>query len=343
MRAQLTTRWVAAGLIALLALVILSGCGGTPTPPPTPEAVSTSLQLSWVFDYSSAGFYAAELNGHFAKEGLDVTLSEGGFVGGKYVEPIDEVIAGDHDFGMASDSALLQARAQGKPVVALATVLQRSPAAIISLPDSNITRPQDLIGKTVAVSDGGARQTYDALLKSQGIDPAQINTVSRTEFGIEPLLNGDVDALYGWIINEGVLVREAGQEPNIILISDYGIDSYDFLVFATEKTVKERPELVEHLMRAMLAGLQDVVDNPEQAAEYILRYNSELKKDEQLARLQAMIPLIHPARSQIGMMQQANWNSVAQILIDNGTLDSSANVSEIYTLDFLNKIYAAQS
>ena len=52
------------------------------------------------------------------------TLVEGGFSNGKYVVPIEQVLSTGVDFGMASASDIQVARAQGKPVVALATILQ---------------------------------------------------------------------------------------------------------------------------------------------------------------------------------------------------------------------------
>jgi NitT/TauT family transport system substrate-binding protein len=126
----------------------------------------------------------------------------------------------------------------------------------------------------VAINEGGARLTYDALLESLNIDPTTINTIPRETFGIDPLLNGEVDAVGGWIINEGQQVREAGHEPNIILFSDYGIDSYDFLVFTTEDVIANQTEVVAQFMRALRQGLQDTVSNPDKAAELALSYNS---------------------------------------------------------------------
>jgi ABC-type nitrate/sulfonate/bicarbonate transport system substrate-binding protein len=115
------------------------------------------VQLSWTHEYWGAGFYLAEQDGHFAEQNLDVNLIPGGFGPNGYIEPIDEVLNGNGDFGLGSVSSLLKAREEGKPVVAVATLLQRSPFALISLSDQGIEQPQDLVGKTVTVADGGRR------------------------------------------------------------------------------------------------------------------------------------------------------------------------------------------
>jgi len=331
-------RLLAALSCLVLVALVLGGCGAG-SQSAAREKTKISLQLSWIHEYSSAAFYAAEKNGHFAQQDLDVRLEEGGFGPNGYVDPIDQVTSGAVDFGLAHASSLLAARAAGKPVVAVATIFQRSPLAVISLEDSKLLRPQDLIGHRVAVADGGAIEVYKALLSAQGIDPAKVNTVPRTTFGIDPLIKHDVDALVAWIINEGVQVREAGQKPNFMLASDYGVDTYDILIFTTEKMVTERPEVVERFVRATTQGVQDVINSPEQAVGFVLAYNNKLDREAQLRRLQASLPLMNPAGSQPGMMRPEIWQSTYQMMRDQGILKKSLDVGTAYTLAFLNKVY----
>jgi len=320
------------GLIA----AIITACSPSASPTATPAPLTpVSVQMSWTYDYSSAPFFAAEMNGHFKQEGLQVTLVEGGFGSGGYIEPIDAVLNGESEIGLASATTILEKRAEGKPIVAIGSVLQRSPFALISLADKNIVRPQDLVGHTVTVSQGGAMQVYMALLASQKIDPAEVNTIERTSYGIEPLLTGEVDVLGGWIINEGVLVKEAGKEANFILMSDYGVDTYDFVVFTTEDIVKTRPEIVQHFMNALTAGITDVINNPQQGVEFTLHYNPELKSDEQQRRLEAAIPLMNVPGVTPGSMQTAVWDATYNMLVSQGGLADKLDYAAAYTLDFV--------
>jgi ABC-type nitrate/sulfonate/bicarbonate transport system substrate-binding protein len=339
MSKSLLYRYGFSALVFALLFVVV-GCSGTSTPiAPTASPDVVRVQMAWTHEYSSAYFYTAELNHHFAEQNLQVMLEPGGFVNGSYVEPVDQVVSGEFDFGAGSAAGLLQARTENKPVVAIAAIFQRSPTAIISLADSDIQQPQDLVGKTVAVSEGGAMETLKTMLISQGMDLDQVNIVPREGFGVDPLMNGDVDALVGWIINEGVQVRSAGGEPNFMLFSDYGVLDYSTLIFTTEKTINERPELVTRFMKALIAGLQDVVDNPEQAAEYTVRYNAELDQAGQLSQLQASLPLIQPARAQLGMMQPESWDKIYDVLVESGNLTTEVDYHTAYTMSFLNDIY----
>jgi NitT/TauT family transport system substrate-binding protein len=324
----------------LAALFLFTGCGGAASTAPTEAPKDTlTYQMGWVHEYSSAPFYMAIANGHYTKENLDVKLTVGGFNDKGAIDPIEQLTSGAADFTEASVFALLQARANGKPVVAIATLNQRSPFAIISLTDNGIVRPQDLVGKTVAVADGGATLEYQSLIRSQSIDPTKVNQVARTSFGIDPLVNGEVDAFGGWIINEGVALTESGAKPSFLLLSDYGIDTYDLLILTTEDMVAKNPDKVERFLRATLAGIQDTIAAPEKAIDTTLTYDKTLDRDAQLRRLQSFIPLIQPAGTQLGMMNSEIWQFNYQLMLDNGLLTQPQDITKAYTMEFLNKLY----
>jgi NitT/TauT family transport system substrate-binding protein len=330
-------------IVMLTGILFLTACGGN-TQTATPVAKDTiNYQMGWVHEYSSAPFYMAVANGHYADQNLDVTLGVGGFNEQGSIDPVEQVVSGAADFSEASVFALLEARAQGKPVVAIATLNQRSPFAIISLEEEGIVRPQDLAEKTVAVAEGGATLEYKSLISSQSIDPSTVNQVVRSSFGIDPLVNGEVDAFGGWIINEGVALEESGAKPSFLLLSDYGIDTYDLLIFTTEDMIANHPEKVERFLRATLAGLQDTIDDPEKAIDVTLTYDKTLVKDEQLRRLQAFIPLIQPAGTTLGIMQPEIWEFNYQVMLDGEMLIESQDVAKAYTTVFLDEIYSEEA
>lgn len=328
-------------LIIALALAACSGAAGQTANESTPAsgpATPASIQMAWFHEYSVSWFHVAVTNGYFADHGVDVELLQGGFNDSGYIDPVVQVVNGTADFGLTNTSALIQARADGQPIVAVAALLQRNPLALISLAENNIQRPQDLVGKRVSVAEGGAMQLYDTLLASQGIDPASITTLPRTEFGIEPLLNGDVDVLAAWVINEAVAIREAGYEPSIILLSDYGIDTYESVLFTTQEMVDQHPEVVEGVLRGLMEGMEATIADPAAAVDITLTYNAELDREAQLRRLEATIPLMTPG-GQLGMMDPKIWDDTQQILLDQGVLSSPIDISTVFTLDFLNRIY----
>jgi NitT/TauT family transport system substrate-binding protein len=135
---------VTALLLALSAVTAFSSC--TPTSPTSPP-IPITLQLTWTHSAQFAGFYAADQNGDYAAEGLTVTFIEGG----PTVDRLTPVLNGTAQFGLAGGVQLILARAEGKPLRAVATILRRDPFAFFALADSGITRPEDFVGKTLWV------------------------------------------------------------------------------------------------------------------------------------------------------------------------------------------------
>jgi NitT/TauT family transport system substrate-binding protein len=330
-------RWGSTALFILMTIA-LAACGASrPAATPAEPSTSVSVQLGWVHEYSSAGFYAAEKNGHFAEQNLAVRLAPGGFGSEGYIDAIAQVTSGATDFGVASATDLIQARAHGQPVVGIASIFQRSPAAIIALDSTGILRPQDLVGRRVAVADS-ALGSYTLLLKSQHIDPASVKTVPRTSFGIDPLVNGEVDAMYAWVINEGVQLREAGHIPTNVLLSDYGVETYDLVLFTTERMIADHPDVVTRLLRASLQGWQDAIANPAAAAQLTLTYDDKLNLDGQRRRMEATLPLLAPAGGQLGAMESVVWQTTQQVLLDQKVLMQPIDLDRAYTQNFLSAV-----
>ncbi len=327
-------------LFVTLTVLILTACTGSSTVEPVVESkTSVHFQMAWVHEFSTAGYYAAEKNGHFAEQGLDVTLTEGGFGAEGRIEAIDRLESGEADFISTSSAGLFRARAKGLPVVAIAATLQHNPLVLMSPAEKNIIRPLDLQGKRVAISGDGATAMFETLLSGQGIDLTEIEIIPRTTYGIEPLLNDEADVLFGWVVNEGVLMQEAGLEPNFILPSDYGVEIYDPLVITTEDMIAKQPDVVESFLRALIQGHQDIIDDPEQAIDLTLSYDDSLIREEQLRRLKMMIPLVKPPGSLIGDMNPEIWDTSHQMLLKHGILSEAADVDAVYTLSFIENIY----
>ncbi|MFN8453503.1 MAG: ABC transporter substrate-binding protein [Anaerolineae bacterium] len=322
-------------VISVLVVLLMSGCNSTnqsaaAAVPNTPVTV----QLAWVDSSEYAGFYVAEEKGYYANENLTVTLNELGDA-----SPIDQVTAGKADFGITSADNLLSARAKGAPIVAIATIFQRSPVAFVSLAEKNITRPQDLIGKKVLVHfEGTTGLVYYALLASQGIAPTEVEGVARTDFGNQPLLDGQVDVMDAFITNQPVQLARAGHQVNAILASDYGIDIYANIIFTSEATLANKPELVEHFLRATIQGMQSVLQDPKGAVALAVARNSDLNLEAETESMNRSLPLLNPAGGRPGAMRPEDWEITHHILLDQGILDKPLDIKAAYNLSFLEKV-----
>lgn len=330
--------------IALLLLLLPGGCGNTPVLPRSTSASRISVQLSWIHTIEFVGLYAAIKEGYYADANLDVQLHAGGFdKQGHFIDPVQQVIAGASDFGIGGADLILKARAQGQPVVAVAALYQRSPVVLISLAENNILRPRDLIGKRVTVQSSTEVDTaYRALLASQGIDHTQIHEIPQTNFTVEPLFNNETDVFPGFVTNEAVQARRRSETVHLMVLSDYAIELYSDVLFTTDTMIENHPDLVQAYVAATIRGLQWSVDNPEEAARYILdTYGSAMEPELQNIQQEGMlasVPLISPGGSPPGMMDPTAWDYAHQVLLDHGILKAPLDVSAAYTMRFLQQV-----
>jgi ABC-type nitrate/sulfonate/bicarbonate transport system substrate-binding protein len=335
-------------LIRLLAIVgLLAGCSASQSQPTAVPIVPTSVQLSWFHTIEFAGFYEAARQNYNKEAGLEVRLDAGGFdASGAYIDPVAQVVSGKADFGVAGADVVLKARSEGQPVVAVAAIYQRSPVALISLGDKSIVRPQDLIGKKIAVQPANSTVgiAYEALLTSQNIKHSDLTEIERTDYNtVNVLFDNEVDVLSGFITNDGMKAKQRSDAVNFILISDYGIDIYSNVIFTSEDTIKNRPQLVEAFIKATVRGIQWSVQNPEKAATNVVeRYGQDMAPDikaTQQPGMLASVPLLNPAGSRPGQMKDEFWQKAHQILLDQGIIKQPIDIKAAYNLTFVDRAY----
>ena len=120
-----------------------------------------------------------------------------------------------------------------------------------------------------------------------------------------------------------------------MLMSDYGVDSYELVLFTTEKMIAEHPDTAKRLVQAIVQGMQDVINNPEQAAKQVLAYDNKLNLEGQRRRIEATLPLLNPPGTELGAMQPDIWKMTHQIMLDQKVLAQPINLDQVYTVKLL--------
>jgi len=316
-------------------ILTLVGCGTTAQTPTPAAKRPIHVQLAWVHTIEYSSFYTAQDQGYYDAANLDVSLDVLG-----QTLPIDQVVMGKAQFGLSSADNVLLARAAGKPVVAIATIYQRSPVAFVSLAKNHITKPQDFINKTVVVDlKGTTGIVYRALLASQSINEALVKTQPRADYTNDALLNGQADVIDAFINNQPVQLKQQGYDINVVLPSDYGIDLYANVIFTTEEMIKTQPDIVEAFVRATTSGMQRAIQDPEAATRLTVARGTNLDPTAEATSMRLALPLMNPAGSRPGMMTAQNWQTAYQILHDQNLLAQQLDVQQAYTLTFLDKVY----
>lgn len=294
-----------------------------------------TVRLKWVHQAQFAGVYVAAEKGFYQEENLKVEI-----IPFSFEEPVlEDVISGNSLFGIKSASEIIQARSDGLPVKAFAVIYKISPLCLYSLKESGITSPQDFVGKKVGLKPGQIMLSYQVMMEKLGIDTNDVTEVQVKEYGADDLINGFADVSTGFSINEPQLAIESGYDVNIMLFADYGVSVYDDVLFATDDTLNNQPELVERFLRATLEGWKYAIQNEEETVEIIMNYAIDSTKSHQTYMLHQSIPLIHTGESPIGWMERDKWEKTHEVLLNANVIKKPVDFDEAYTMTFLNEIY----
>jgi NitT/TauT family transport system substrate-binding protein len=309
----------------------LSTC--TPAAAPTPALTPVTVQLSWLHQAEFSGLYVAEQQGYFAAEGLQVTFLEGG----PEVDFIAPVASGTAQFGMAQPSDLILARAAGQPVRSIAAIYRRSPIVFFALADSGITRPQDFVGKKIRITTT-VDQTLRAMMARLDIRPDQYQPVYLPS-DVALFASGQVPVWGGFVNVLALEVQQAGYKLNFIYPDDYGIHFYGDVLITTDELITRKPDLVRRFMRAALKGWTYAVEHPAKVGAIVVKYKPDGNAELENAKMAASIPLVNTGEDYIGWMKPELWNGMEQTLRAQNVLTRPLQVSEVYTLQFLQEIY----
>jgi diguanylate cyclase (GGDEF)-like protein/PAS domain S-box-containing protein len=245
------------------------------------DVEKVSLQLKWLHSFQFAGYYAAKEQGFYAQENLDVEIRES--VAG--ISTVEQVLNGEAQYGVA-DTALLQERLSGKPVVVLASIFQHNPLVLVTLKKSGIVSPYELPGKRVMNNPGNDAPLL-AMYYETGVDSNKIVQVENT-FDLNDLITGKVDAFSAYLTDQIDELTRQGVEFNIIDPRNYGVDFLGDNLFTTEQEITQHSERTQRFLRASLKGWDYALKHPEEIIQLILKkYNAKQRLSEAHLRFEA--------------------------------------------------------
>lgn len=256
------------------------------------QSFTVATQLGWLRNGEFAPVMVADAKGYFADEGITHKILDGG--PGK--NPVPIVGAGQADFGIsAGGNVVFQARLAPDPVdvMAVGTLLQVGPYSYIKIADPSEPNPQpkDLEGKTFGLQADGDI-FLQAIIKKYNLDAGKIKK-EIVQATAEPLLVGKVDFFTGWITNQTYQIEQEIAKPDAppnlkgkvwkaMRYADYGILSYSDVIFATGKTIKEKPDLVKGYVRAVARGMQFILDNPAPSVDLVAKFPEQIEPADKL-------------------------------------------------------------
>ncbi len=277
-----TRRALIAALTALCALPLAATAQTTPI----------KFQLDWRFEGPAALFLASAAKGYYKDAKLDVTIDAGNGSGGT----VTRVASGSYDIGFADLAALMEFHANNpdapnKPV-AVMMVYNNTPAAVLALKKSGISKPADLAGKKLGAPgfDAG-RRAFPIFAKANSV--GAVNWVSMDPPLRETMLaRGDVDAITGFSFTSLLNLEARGVKTEDIVVmpfGDFGVKMYGNVIIASPKLIKDNPEAVRAFLKAFTKGAKEVMANPDAAIEYVKQRDGIINVDLEKRRLRMAV------------------------------------------------------
>ncbi len=262
-----------------------------------------TLQLKWKHQFQFAGYYAAIEKGFYKEVGLNVKLLESP----DNIEPAQNVLKGEVDFGIAS-SDLILLKGKGYPIVALAAIFQHSPLVFIALKTSSIDNIHNLVGKKVMLENHSAELL--AYIKSEGISLNSMNFISH-DFNPLALIENKVDVISAYSTDEPYLLFKDKIEYLTLTPRSSGIDFYGDTLFTTEEQIRKNPQKVELFLKASLKGWSYALKNSDEIIDIIYeKYSKRHTKEHLKFEAEQTKKLILPDVVEIGYMNIGRWNSI---------------------------------
>jgi NitT/TauT family transport system substrate-binding protein len=301
-------------------------------------AEQVSVRLKWVAQAQFAGFYVAKAKGFYAKDGLDMTINPGGpNLNGETL-----VASGADTFAVAGGiENLLSSRTKGLPLIGIGMMLQRTPSAYVVYNDSGIKSLKDLKGKKVSTFFTGAHNTLFAALSRAGVSADEVTVVPQA-VTMAPFIDKQVDMATVMLFNELNVLHEKGiKNITVFRAEDYGVSFPSDTVITNEKTIAERPKVVQAFLNASLRGWKYAIEHPDEAVDIVLKAAPGLERSHQKAMLVEYGKLAAAdlaAEKGLAVLDKKKFEAARQVLIERKVIENPVPVEKAIDERFWNAV-----
>jgi NitT/TauT family transport system substrate-binding protein len=202
----------------------------------------------------------------------------------------------------------------------------------------------DLKDKTILVATSGRTSWWPWLSKKYGLKDEQTRPYA---FNLQPFFADPNVAQQGFPGSEPFTAQQQGQKVNFFLFADDGYPPYGNTIVAMQKTVKEKPDMVQRFVKATLEGWKSYLADPAPGNALIRKDNPKMD-DATIAYGVEQMKALHffdggdAAKLGPGVMTDARWKQTYELMVSSGLLKPLPDYRQAYTLEFIKGLKASQ-
>jgi NitT/TauT family transport system substrate-binding protein len=281
---MLSRRTLAAALTGAALAVAAPGLAHAQSP------TKIKFTLDWKFQAMHSWYYLAADKGYFAAEKLDVTIDQGE----GSAATVNRIMSGAYDAGFGDVNAIIQ-NAATKPAdapVMVYMIYNQPPFGIVLKADSPIRTPKDLEGKKLGGPTGSATtRLFPVFAKVNGVDASKVEILNmapnlQEQMLVQDQVQGSLIFTATSYMNLVNMKLDPDKDFRWMTFGDFGVDVYSNGVMVSPKLLKENPEAVRGLVRAVNKALMDAIANPDAAIDALMKREPLLNRDVEKRRLQ---------------------------------------------------------
>jgi NitT/TauT family transport system substrate-binding protein len=297
-----------------------------------------SFGTNWLPEAEHGGFFQALADGTYKQYGLDVTIVPGGPNNNNRIQ----LIAGKLDFFMSANTLQsFDAIANKVPVVEVAAIFQKDPQVFVTHPESHVTKLADLKPLTLFVSKEGIATYFQWLKSEYGFSEAKVKPYT---FNSQPFIADKQSAMQGYVTSEPYGIEKAAKfKPGVILLADYGFNSYSTLIETRADLIDKNPDLVQRFVDASIVGWYHYLYGDNTPGNAMIKKLNPEMTDELLAYSVAkmkeygIVDSGDTLKDGIGAINDARVASFFDKMVRAGVVRSDIDYRKGYSLRFINK------
>jgi len=300
-----------------------------------------SYVTNWRAQAEHGGFYQAVAAGLYRAKGLEVELR----AGGPQLNPSQLLLGGRVDMAMSNGIEALYFVQQNIPFLCIGAIFQKDMQVLIAHPGTGLRGFEDLRLRPLLIGTQARATWWPFIRDKYGLRDEQVRPYT---FNLQPFLADRQVIQQGYLGSEPFSIRQAGVNPDTLLIHDAGFENYGTTIMIGRETMAQKREVIQRFVDASLEGWDQYLkgsaggfdtaaanalikrDNPEMGDD-LIAYGTRMMNEAGIVRSGDALTL------GIGAMTDARWEGFARTCAQIGVIPRDLDWKRAYSLDFVNK------